>query len=79
MAKKKKKYDPLKSMGTIAGTTIGATIGTSVPFMVAGSLPAGPGKVQALKVAKTGTALMPAIPLTVSSGELLKSLKMFDE
>lgn len=75
----KKKYDPLKSAMSVAGTTMGTSVGVAVPFMVAESLPAGHGRTEALRATRIGTALMPAIPLVHGGSELVKSLKMFDE
>ena len=77
--RRKKKYDPMKSVTDITKVTIGTSVGIGASHMVAGAIPDQYGGAQARRAASLGTSMMPMIPLTKAGSEVIKSLEMLEE
>jgi len=78
MSKRKKKYNPTREVGKITGSLVATSFGVSIPYQVAGSLPADTARSMALQGLGTPTRLMPVIPMVQTGGSLLRSLDMLD-
>ena len=75
---KKKKYNPTKEIGKITGSLVATSLGVSIPYQVAGSMPSGTGRTMALQGLGTPTRLMPMIPMVQTGGSIMRSLDMLD-